>query len=414
MSLPDSLQYYVKKMSQYSRNTFRVAPTNSDVSGNNQFIVIDMPNSSVIDLSSLSLNWRVTTSATTGFAIPPVHASSLIDSIAVEVNGILVASVPSNYNQLYAMLSDYTLGTDAWLRGQIINGTTPVAAVPAANVTGQYQAVTNFLSFLGSAEPRCINSDFLGNIRVRVGLASPNVLIGSTSPAVAGASFSLSEIHCTVDCLSLDPEYYNAQSAYLAGGGVLEVPFTNTFSFSTGNLAASSGSVRFSLSTQSLDTVFGTFVENSGQNLLNTATGTSTFFKRNCMLAANVASAGNMSTQWVVNNVRYPSAPVNSAYSMVTLMNTLGISEDTLGGFSPRLNSLGAWLEHYWCASYRFVHDGADASRTSGGVDSRGSVSNMELIYTGLESPTTKTALVFAMTTAILRIGANRILDIVY
>ncbi len=412
MSLPSSLQFFTKKISQYSRNTFRVAPTNSDVSANNQFIVFDLPNSSVIDLSSMSMNWRVTTTATTGFAVPPVHSSALIDSISLEVNGILVASVPSNYNQLYSMIADYTMGQDAWTRGQIINGTTQYGAVPTVNVTGQYQSVTSFLSFLGTCEPRCINTDLLGNCRLRVGLASPSVLVGTAN--VAGAAFSLSEIHLQLDALSLDPDYYAAQTAYLNSGAALEVPFTNVYSFSTGNLAASSGSVRFSLSSQSLDTLFGTFVENSNLNGLNTVTGTSNFFKRGCITAANIANAGAMTTSWSVNNIRYPSYPISAPYSMTQLLTTLGIQEDTLGGFNPKLTSLGAWLEHFWCTSYRFVHDGEDSSRTVGGVDSRGSVSNMELLFTGLESPSTKTALVFALTTAVLRIGQNRLIDVVY
>jgi hypothetical protein len=192
---------------------------------------------------------------------------------------------------------------------------------------------------------------------------------------------------------------------------VFECSYQDIYSFSSGALSTSSGSVRFSLSSQSLDHIFATFVENSTPNVPNYTTGTSTFFRRNTGL--DRTNAGNLTWQYSVNNVRYPQAPINGAYSFVSLLNTLNLSEAVEGGMNSRLNSMDNWMGHFWVAAQRFVHDSDEAERTVMGVDSRGSVSQMEFLYNGVASPTTKTALVFALTTAVARIGAGRMLDIV-
>lgn len=411
MSLPDSLQYYVKRLSGYSRNTFRINPTNSDVASANGFIVCDLPTNSIIDFSTLSLNFRAITSAGTGFAALPMHASCLLDSLSIECNGILISSIPSNYGQLWNIVSDITMGVESQTRARILGGATPLSAAPSAAMTSaQFLSITSFLGFLGSVQPRCISTGNCGNIRLRIGLASGNVLVGSAN--VANPTFNLSDIHMTVDCLSLDESYYNAEASYLAGGGVLEASFNDWYVFSSGALASAASSVKFSLSTGSLNQVLATFVEANSPNLFNGDTGTSTYFRRNTGLTA--ATAGSLTYQFSVNNVRFGQAVTNAAYAFTNLLNVLGMSEDCVQGMNPNLNSLDRWLQHYWVAAVRFTHDSDGSTRPLVcGLDSRGSVSQMEFIYQGLDTPTTKVAQVYCNTDAILRIGAGRMLDVV-
>lgn len=414
MSLPSNLQFFLNRLSGYSRNTYRLQTVNNDSAVAGGFVTVDLPNNALVDLSTFSWHFKGTTTTTANTAAFPRHIESIIDSLSVEVNGSLISSIPTQYNQVWNMIADTTLGTDAMKRRQILQNSAPVAAV-TANETARPFCIQNWLGFIGSVQPQCIDTNALGNCRVRIGLAPASVLVSSDT-AATGASYSLSEMFFSIDCLSIDDGSFHASYAnYLASGGVLEMPYTDIYSFSAGNVQ-SAGTVRFSLSTQSLDMILAAFVETATPNVRNGDSGTSRFFQRN-IAAANPASAtlantaNNMQWQFNINNVYSPTFRLTGDQAFAQLCNALNISQDTLGGCTPELDTLAKWRSSYWIAAYRFCHDADADARMVSGVDSRGSVSQCFLEYSGLDVTTAKLAVLFAFGKAILRVGGGRLIE---
>jgi hypothetical protein len=209
----------------------------------------------------------------------------------------------------------------------------------------------------------------------------------------------------SIDCLSLDDGFHASYNNFLASGGVLEMPYTDIYSFSAGNVQTA-GTIRFSLSTQSLDMVMGTFVETQTPQARNGDAGTSTFFKRNIGTNNN-----SLQYQWNVNNVYSPQYRISGDQAFAQLCSHLNVSQDTLGGMVPEMDTLEKWKTSFWIASYRFCHDADAAERLVSGVDSRGSVSQCFLEYSGLDVTTPKLAIVAAYARAILRISGGRLLE---
>jgi hypothetical protein len=299
-----------------------------------------------------------------------------------------------------SMVLDSSCGVDTMRRRQVLQNATPLTAPSGTDSLTPY-CIQNWLGFLGSAQPQCIDVGALGNVRIRIGLSTAAVVLLGTGTSAPG--FSLSDIFATIDCLDIsDGEFYQSYSNYLASGGILELPYSDIYSFSAGNIQ-SSGTLRFSLSTQSLDMVMATFVENTTTNNLDTVTGTTRYFKR--------TGDGITGFQFGINNVMYPQFRPDSSQAYAILTNSLNVSQDSLGGMTPELNSLTAWRQNYWIAAYRFAHDADNASRYVSGVDSRGSVTQCTFEYTGLsDTANAKLGLVFAFAKAVLAVGAGRLI----
>ncbi len=47
---PRNLSYFVRKLANYSRNTFRLQTLNQDTASANQIITVDLPNNALVDL----------------------------------------------------------------------------------------------------------------------------------------------------------------------------------------------------------------------------------------------------------------------------------------------------------------------------------------------------------------------------
>jgi hypothetical protein len=192
--------------------------------------------------------------------------------LEIECNGQIIAGGLAGYNHLWNSIVDTTFGQDVLNRRKILqNGAD--ATIPGANTTGRQFVIQNWLGFLGSVSPNIIDTSLMGNVRLRITLTTPQILVGSAAMTVPG--FSLSNIFFSVDTIDINDGMFHAiHDQFLAGGGVYEMPFNNYFSFSsTGGL---SQTTKFSLSSQSLNRVWATFVPGAAFaiNTVNGVTGT--------------------------------------------------------------------------------------------------------------------------------------------
>jgi hypothetical protein len=237
----------------------------------------------------------------------------------------------------------------------------------------------------------------------------------------------------SVDCISIDDGmYYAIHDQALSKGMTYEIPFNNFYSFSQPVTAAGDGSVKFSLSTQSLNHLWGTFVY--GGNAPQTpdvpsatagsthGIGSSYFFLR--------SACGISGYQWNINNQYVPNFRPSSAMAFQLLMNSYGLSQDTLGGINRNINTLSNWQQRYWVSACALDHQVGSDERYISGLDTRGNVAQGFFEYQGAtvtnnfiasaNGSTSATlsssaiALIFAQTTSVLRIGAGDNLLLIY
>jgi hypothetical protein len=251
-------------------------------------------------------------------------------------------------------------------------------------------------------------TNLVGNVRVRITLASPDVLVSSASPqAVAtGATYSLSDMYVTVDTIDIqDGSYYQMHDSFLSQGGIYELPFKSYYSFAS-SVPTGAGALKFSLSTASLNMLWATFVNGSAgtPQLLNGEAATSTYFKRD--------GDGVTGWQFNVNNNYFPQYRANNLEAYQLMLNSYNMSQDTLGGTHRLIDTQTKWLDDFWVAVVNFAHPcDMDTERYISGQDTRGNVAQGFFEYAGLS--TAGTGLIFAETTAILQVGAGRQLQLV-
>lgn len=345
----------------------------------------------------------------------------MIERVEVEVNGQLISPGCANYSHLWQIINDTTMGQDCQVRRSILQNAGNVAA-PAANVGtiasltgGTPFTICNWLGFLGSAQPTVLDTNLLGNVRIRITLANANVLVSSAT-AVTGATYALANMFFTVDTISIDDGmYYAIHDGFLSKGGVYEIPFNNFYSFTQAITSGGSGSVKFSLSTQSLNHLWATFAfGGTTPQVANTTIGSSQYFLR--------SACGITGYQFNINNTYVPNFRVNRDLAFQLLMNSYNLSQDTLGGINNNISSLARWRDAFWVASCALDHAVGGDERFVSGLNTLGSVAQGFWEYDGASVGTDNfdatvdanaIALVFAQTTAVLQVGAGRQISIV-
>lgn len=411
---PRNLSYFVKRLANYSKNTYRLQTLNTSTATPSQIITVDLPNNALVDLSTLLWYFEGTTSSATNSCTFPRNIETIIERAEVEINGQLISPGCANYGHLFQIISDTTMGEDCRNRRLMLQNAGNVSA-PSANVTSVPFTIVNWLGFLGSAQPQILDTNLLGNVRIRITLATPSVLVSSAA-AVTGASYTLANMFFSVDCISIDDGmYYALHDQFLSKGGVYEIPFNNFYSFTQAVSSSGSGSIKFSLSTQSLNHLWATFAYGgSATQVANTNNGSSQFFLR--------SACGISGYQFNVNNQYVPNYRVNRDLAFQLLMNSYNLSQDTLGGVHPNINTLAKWRDCFWVASCALDHACASDERFVSGLNTLGNVSQGYFEYDGASVGTDNfdgtvdanaLALIYAQTTAIMRVGQGRQIELV-
>ena len=94
-------------MSGYNKNSVKMNVLGSTSANQGDVIQVDLPTNSIVDLSSLAWSYQIAYSAAgladTKKAGCPINAESIIDRLAIEVNGQNLVNI-TNYNVLYHAL----------------------------------------------------------------------------------------------------------------------------------------------------------------------------------------------------------------------------------------------------------------------------------------------------------------------
>ena len=271
MSYSPNLSYFLDKLSGFSTNYFRLEAQNSSTASPNQIVRFTLPSNALLNLRSFAFHFTASTSsASSGIARLPPDIASLVERVEVSCGGVQLSAGANYYNVLCAAKRALTdkMVDPVLSHPEMVRATSYVDGLGKSGnetYTGStsHFCIKQWEGFLGSAEPKIMDSSLVPDIVVSIYLADTSVLANIAGTDIAGTtttgvdtdgvgtvSYSLSNIHATIECIGLaDGTYDNMVSSMIQTKGFLEVPFKQYYSFQDTH----SGQMRFSVATQSLD-----------------------------------------------------------------------------------------------------------------------------------------------------------------
>jgi hypothetical protein len=454
MSYAPSLSYFLDKMSGFSTNYFRLESQNASTASANQIVRFTLPSNALLNLRSFAFHFTATTDSTGGgkARLPP-DIASLVERVEVSCGGVQLSAGSNYYNVLCAAkraltdkMVDPVLG-----HPEVVRATSYVDGAAKANNetytgTSSHFCIKSWEGFLGSAEPKIMDSSLVPDLVVSIYLADNSVLSNVAGTAIAGTattgiqvagagtvSYSLSNIHATIECMGLaDGTYDNMVSSMIATKGFIEIPFKQYYSFQDTH----SGQMRFSVATQSLDRIWAVH-RNSN---FNTNVGAVSIKGYKQTGAFTAASSGAAVTQDVgapqfdiggsldYNKEKLTTAAfdfpepagtnlyqfqLNGAYIpqfRATFEEMYQISCNSVNGYTQNKVGLETMKTNYSVQCIRLNLPESEFGRLISGLNTRSVSLNGYYNISGLSG--TPTVNLFAETTATLMIGAGRQISI--
>ena len=397
----------------------------------------------------------------------PRNSASVIQKFTVKVNGGIKVDIP-DYNFVYNMLHDYTQGADALKRrqtggensdpsnklyitdGDIIErrGYSLAPFAPANDPLGNHLArdkgrycVRSWLSlFGGNASTQVVDTQMLGTVTIEIQLAPANILMLGAGQAAAGvtaanntpsktevgravlpgninqrgavldperADYTLTNLEFRCVRYHMDPEFDRAEANLLGNGHKYKLYFPN-YTVQSGRPVPANNkrtTERFSISTQSLDYIVGTFrlpnyetiglplntrfsTQNSLEEGLSVATaeqqvnaGLRRVYNQSRYFAHNGDSI--VTTKWRIGNNSFEPQTLEEQYN--SLLQHFNINQDTVSGMYPGINSIGAFREHSYASICSLNFPEKDSMFTVSGLDTEQTPASIEWIVTSSE-----------------------------
>ncbi|AYR04631.1 major capsid protein [Chrysochromulina parva virophage Moe] len=253
----------MQRLQGVSTSHFKVYPQNTGSQTANKIIRFELPSNSLINLRSIRILFNAKAeSAGAGTSRLPNDTRSFIDRMAIYMGGVLVQNSFSNYNVLVHAqkalgadrCSDTTLTHQEIVRIKSYHDGSTLTTKEEYSTSDVQLAITDFLGFLGSADPSIIDSGIFPQITLEITLAD-NVICPSITTPGGGASLGLATTSktggiCetstagssyTLDNMTLQLEVLGMASSILdevvaqriSQVGYLSIPFKNYFSFSS-------------------------------------------------------------------------------------------------------------------------------------------------------------------------------------
>ena len=457
MSYSPNLSYFLDKLSGFSTNYFRLEAQNSTTASPNQIIRFTLPSNALINLRSFAFHFTATTSSTGGgIARLPPDVSSLVERVEVSCGGVQLSSGANYYSVLCAAKralmdkgSEPVLGHSEMTRTvSYVDGNDNSGANETYTGTNSHFCIKNWEGFLGSAEPKIMDSSLVPDIVVSIYLSDVNVLSNSADTDIAGTagtgidvdgagtvSYSLSNIHATIECIGLaDGTYDNMVSSMIQTKGFLEIPFKQYYSFQD----VHTGQMRFSVATQSLDRIWtvhrdsdytanvgavpisgykkaGGFTAKTSGGAVTQDVGVPQFdeggnldYNKELLTTAhfNFPEAGSSGTnlyQFQLNGAYIPQF-------RATFEEMYQIACNSVPGYTQKKVGLGTMKDNYAVQCVRLNLPESEHSRLISGLNTRSvSLNGYYNITNVTGNPTVN---LFAETTAILMIGSGRQISI--
>jgi len=455
MSYSPNLSYFLEKMSGFSTNYFRLESQNATTASANQIVRFTLPSNALLNLRSFAFHFTATTaSASGGKARLPPDISSLVERVEVSCGGVQLSAGSNYYNVLCAAKRalmdknvDPVLGHPDMVRKKsYVDGGAAITANETYTGSQSHFCIKSWEGFLGSAEPKIMDSSLVPDLVVSIYLADNSVLANVAGNDIAGTSttginvdgsgtvsYSLSNIHATIECMGLaDGTYDNMVSSMIATKGFIEIPFKQYYSFQDTH----SGQMRFSVATQSLDRIWA--VHRNGNFNANKGAVSIAGYKRTGAFTAATSSGtvdvdvgapqydigGSLDynkEKLTTTAFDFPEPAGTNLYQFqlngayipqfrATFEEMYQISCNSVNGYTQNKVGLKTMKTNYSVQCIRLNLPESEFGRLISGLNTRSVSLNGYYNITGLTG--TPTVNLFAETTATLMIGAGRQISI--
>ena len=174
-SIPSGMLYRVKSLAGISKQTLKLVPLSGQTTvSNGGKIIVALPPSSLVDLSTFELNFKgytqhggngATWATTAGTAtnVPnfvnkryfPRNIASLIENLEIKINGQSRQNI-NQYGYIYNILNDYTCGCDATAKNRIGQN-----ADPSLKTTFKYGQLQRYAGFPVGCTSQTVDNSYL-------------------------------------------------------------------------------------------------------------------------------------------------------------------------------------------------------------------------------------------------------------
>lgn len=326
--VPRAMRIAAERMSSFARNRFRLETVSTQKAGPGNIITVNLPENSLLHMNSLKMHARVTTNAlrdaTTNTAtgadtycliskLPP-HCESMISRVEVYLNGVQVQQGTQEYNTICRVLG-LTKKNIPYKNSAERAKNHPYMQIDP--VVDDYSLVWDtWRGFLNESSTEYLPTDLLGQIQIRITLAGTEVLsvinVGETGTTKIGAGeetvtkdpgnrrvtvfpdgsalpgwssadnanlskytdvlatfnpkYTMSDIYFTIDVCQMDVVYGDMLRKKMAQRGYISLLYKEYYAFQTANITSSTANMRFSLSSGSVDCIYGLLRPGKYQN----------------------------------------------------------------------------------------------------------------------------------------------------
>jgi hypothetical protein len=231
--LPKTFFFNLKKLKgSFSKQVIKITPDRLTASPND-ITTFRFPIGSVLNLNSLALHFKGTTSGT-NITIFPKYTSTLIKRLSVAVNNVSVQII-NDYNLVYNTYADLNSANLTTRFGENFDSTTSFTNTTLSSATAtasplvgtnrllasqgaisnERMVINHFLGILGGGSTPIWNTDLMGEIVVSVQWENQGVLCGTAEASAitytSADTYTLNDIYMSVESFSFtNDEYYQA------------------------------------------------------------------------------------------------------------------------------------------------------------------------------------------------------------
>lgn len=431
---PKALSYAISKLENFSKQTVKLYSDRLSSQINpGDILRVKLPVNSLNDLRTFQFFYsgvgavfaNTTTNVYTQGANFPRNSASVIDNLAIYMNGVQIENIPA-YNLLFNTIWDLTGGgaetqgkrslenVDPSLKYRLLqtgaNTLTPVVNAlggattvntndgyeGSTTVVGTKYMVSNWLGFLGSSSTEIIDTADIPEIWIELRLAPSTIMWkqsiqNGTQAASLVPSYYIFNTYFTISrCSFYDPLYYEIKSAALQQGG-LEIAY-NTYNTYRGPRSTKDINMQIQVNARSLNMLIGVPLYDAYQTLdyllLTTANSTAAAGAKSLNVVLATAPAVNdtmfntsayfqrdgggiLTSQFEVNNVPCTPWALTPEEVFSEALIAFNMSHDTVSGCHIGLNSIAAFQKYYFCHITSFDFRQSSSDYLMCGIDGR-------------------------------------------
>ncbi len=416
MQFPKKLSNLLNRMEGYNQNTYKVMPLNADTVSAGKIISMRLPTNCLFDLSQFTMVFDLSTSnkssGGTTHARFPNNLSSFIYRYEVLAGSQTISQGFNDYGT-GRIIKNIVDGSSTHRESRsVINHefVTPQATDKieddyghdihaAAEGSVKTKGNTYFIDdFLGLFElKKVLDLGALPEISIRITMANDNVLSGED-----GCKWTMENVHFMCTTVGVDGVYEQIVERKIKEDKVIEIPFKQYYSISQRH----SNSTRFSVSSQSVDRIFGVF-RDSAYATIGLAVDYDGFAGYKLSKYNNFVSgtSKDLKTQYSINHILYPQYQASKVANL-KLLKQASMKE------TNEVYSLRTFLNNQFIVPLTLC--ATPDTDNIDGFDSRNTASICELNTIDLVPETNKAfdSYILIETTSSLLIGAGKALEV--